>query len=243
MIANGASRHGESAEGYGEAMVATANGNGDAARERHKLAFNYRIEGDLKFISHHDTLRMFRRVFARAALPVKLSQGFNPQPRMSIPLPRPVGIASNDETVVVELTKPVDPGEARCRLDEQMPVGAPMIGARTLPPGERLVPVSVVYRLELGPERPADLHARVRRLLDAEHIEVRRVSPKYREPRTIDLRAFVLEINLDDRGIEFLARVTDAGTARPAEIAGALGLAAGPINHLLRRMKIHWQSK
>ena len=66
---------GESAEGHDGAMAATANGNGEAAQERHKLAFNYRIEGDLTFISHQDTLRMFRRAVARAALRRTESRG------------------------------------------------------------------------------------------------------------------------------------------------------------------------
>ena len=67
---------------------------------RCRCALEYTIGGDLRFISHRDTLRLFQRAVARAALPVRFTEGFNPHPRMMIPLPRPVGVASQAETLV-----------------------------------------------------------------------------------------------------------------------------------------------
>src|SRR3989304_8362378 len=91
--------------------------------ERHRWLFAYSIDGDLRFISHHDTLRLFRRAMARANLPVRYSEGFNPHPRIMIPLPRPVGIASQAEAIVVETELPIDPDEALQQLRRHTPVG------------------------------------------------------------------------------------------------------------------------
>jgi uncharacterized protein (DUF2344 family) len=42
------------------------------------------VEGDLRFLSHHDCLRAMERLAARARLPVRYTQGFNPRIKMSI---------------------------------------------------------------------------------------------------------------------------------------------------------------
>jgi hypothetical protein len=44
-----------------------------------------------------DMIKLFEKAIRRAALPVALSQGFNPRPKMSIALPLPVGVSSDGE--------------------------------------------------------------------------------------------------------------------------------------------------
>ncbi|GAF87148.1 unnamed protein product, partial [marine sediment metagenome] len=75
-------------------MESQALGEIPIPAQRERWVFGYDVDGDLRFISHHDMLRLFARSLARAALPVRFSEGFNPHPRLSIPLPRPVGVAS-----------------------------------------------------------------------------------------------------------------------------------------------------
>ncbi|MDR2606733.1 MAG: TIGR03936 family radical SAM-associated protein, partial [Oscillospiraceae bacterium] len=47
--------------------------------------------GKIKYSSHLDLMRIFRRAFNRAELSVKHSEGFNPHPIMSIVLPLSTG--------------------------------------------------------------------------------------------------------------------------------------------------------
>jgi len=79
-------------------------------------------------------MRLMARAAARASLPLKHSQGFNPRPRLALVPPRPVGVASRCELMVIQLTEPID-AETLCRkLNEQLPRGqAPAV--QTLPPG------------------------------------------------------------------------------------------------------------
>src|SRR3990172_12933571 len=105
---------------------------------RYRWLFAYSIDGDLRFISHHDTLRLFRRALARADLPVRHSEGFNPHPRLMIPLPRPVGVASCAEVIVVETERPIDPDDALQRLERQTPEGIAMLSSRRLALAGRL---------------------------------------------------------------------------------------------------------
>src|SRR5262249_18793688 len=122
------------------------------SRVQHRLAIRFKIDGDLRFISHHDTVRLFERALARAAIPVRFSHGFNPRPQLSLPLPRAVGIASDDETLLIECTEPVERDTLLQRLRPQMPTGLTLEDADLLPSGQRRIPAEVSYGIELEPE-------------------------------------------------------------------------------------------
>ncbi len=209
--------------------------------QRCRCAIGFAVGGDLRFISHHDVLRLFRRALARAVLPVSFTEGFNPHPRMVIPLPRPVGIASRAEMLVVEFADPVDPDDVLRRLGEQMPAGLELSGGRLLAPGEKLRPVRVSYRLDVGDSPPADLEARVHRIAEADVLEVLRPIFKSGRTRIVDVRPFLLNIRAGRDSVCFTLQVTGAGTAKPAEIAGLLGFDTTAMNHRICRTEVHWQ--
>ncbi|MFH1111222.1 MAG: TIGR03936 family radical SAM-associated protein [Planctomycetota bacterium] len=203
--------------------------------------FAYSIDGDLRFISHHDTLRLFRRALARADLPVRHSEGFNPHPRLMIPLPRPVGVASCAEVIVVETERPIDPDDALQRLERQTPDGIRMLSARRLASGEHLQPIQVRYRLEATDLPATELNARVQSLIAAQVAIVERVDPKNPKGRPIDVRPFLADLRVVESGVEFTLRVSQDGTAKPAEVAGLLGYEAATINHRIRRLEVQWR--
>lgn len=203
--------------------------------------FAYSIDGDLRFISHHDTLRLFRRALARADLPVRFSEGFNPHPRIMIPLPRPLGVASCAEVIVVETERPIDPDDALQRLDRQTPEGISMLTSRRLALGERLQPTQARYQLEAKDISTEELSSRVQSLLDSKTAVVHRVSPKNPKGRPFDVRPFIADLRAAEDGVEFTLRVSQDGTAKPAEIAGLLGFDAATINHRIRRLEVLWR--
>ena len=47
--------------------------------------------GRVKYISHLDLMRAMSRAVRRAALPIWYTEGFNPKPYLSFPLPLPLG--------------------------------------------------------------------------------------------------------------------------------------------------------
>lgn len=202
----------------------------------------FAVEGDLRFLAHQEMLRLFARACARAELPVRASRGFNPKPRLSIPLPRPVGVVSSDELLVLELSREMEPDEAAHLLARQMPKGIVIQGARKLSPGERCLPDRVRYRVELV--GPAD--SRVRELaskaLGPEPIRYDRFVHKLQKTRRIDLRPYIDAIDVSDEAVVFSLVVTGEGSARPAEICEILGLGGQNVNHLIRRMETTWQT-
>ena len=62
-----------------------------------QLILTFRIEGNLCYLSHHETVSMLQRALIRAGVRLIYSQGFNPRPRLSLPLPRAVGVRSDCE--------------------------------------------------------------------------------------------------------------------------------------------------
>lgn len=203
--------------------------------------FTYSVDGDLRFLSHRDTLRMFHRALERAALPLRYTEGFNPHPRVSIPLPLPVGMTSNTESIVVEFEQPVDGEAVLGRLDRQLPADIKMTGARRLEPGERLQPTLVRFRLDLDKGSKADVESRIRQVLESASLKVLRTSRRDRHVRTIDVRSYLADIHSNGTSVEFGLRVSGGRTAKPAEIAQILGFDPGSINHRIRRLEVLWE--
>ena len=77
----------------------------------------------MKFISHLDLMRLFMRALRRADLPVKITEGFNPHPKLSIKRALKLGVESENEEASVVLKESVEPQEFRERLQEQLPKG------------------------------------------------------------------------------------------------------------------------
>jgi radical SAM-linked protein len=206
---------------------------------RERWVIHYEISGDLRYISHHDTLRLFQRAFARAAFPIRYSAGFNPHPRMSIPLPRPVGIASACEVIVVECCESVAGESLRDNLAAQMPAGLTVRAVERLAEGERWRPDRVRYRLEFDIRDREWLGQRIAEVLAASHWPVMRSDEKG-AVREVDIRPYLVELEPAEAGVEFTLRVTGQGTAKPSEIAGLLALEQKCINHRITRLHVTW---
>jgi len=207
---------------------------------RNRLALRFGVEGDLRFISHHDSVRLFERALARAGLPVRYSAGFNPRPRMTIVLPRTVGVASEDELLVVELTEPISPEAFLAGLSGQLPRGIVLHGAEPLADGERRIPVEAVYTLPVAPDEAAELARRAAELLAADRVEINRPIPKARTTRTVDLRPYLLGIAVEGDRLRWTQSIRSTGTARPEEVLTALGLDVGRL-HRLKRERVGYQ--
>lgn len=208
------------------------------SRVQHRLAIRFKIDGDLRFISHHDTVRLFERALARAAIPMRFSQGFNPRPQLSLPLPRSVGMASDDETLIVECSEPMEREVLLQRLRPQMPEGLALQDADVMHAGERRIPLSVEYGLDLGLELKEKLAQRICALETQERLEVTRREHRTGQSRTIDIRPYLLNARLNGSRLEWTQAILASGTARPAEIMEVFGLPPKDFVHRIRRLSV-----
>ena len=88
-----------------------------------KLRLRFAKKGRAVYISHLDLMRTLQRVFLRAGLPLKYSEGFNPHPVVSIVLPLSVGMQSECELMDFQLLEDFDLSALPARLTAAMPEG------------------------------------------------------------------------------------------------------------------------
>jgi len=205
------------------------------------LAIRFAIEGDLRFISHHDSLRLFERALARTGLPVRHSAGFNPRPRISLSLPRSVGVASQDETLVVELSDRLEPSEVLGRLAAEMPAGIRLLAAEALSDRDRRLPRETEYVLPVPPALHEALASKAKQFMQSRQVIVERVTPNSaRKP--IDIRAYVTHLEVGRHELRWRQSITPTGTVRAAEVLEALGLDVRDHLHRLRRTRVAYEA-
>jgi len=88
-----------------------------------KLRLKFTKTGRAVYISHLDLMRTLQRVFFRAGLPLRYSEGFNPHAKISIVLPLSVGTSSVTEYLDFWLTEDMPLAEIPKRLNAAMPEG------------------------------------------------------------------------------------------------------------------------
>ncbi len=74
-----------------------------------RIQFEFQKVGRLRYLSHLELMRALQRALRRAGVPVAHTQGFNPQPRLSIAQALAVGVEGLRELGEVELVRRVDP--------------------------------------------------------------------------------------------------------------------------------------
>jgi radical SAM-linked protein len=146
------------------------------------LVVRFRIGGSLRFLSHAQTLRVFQRACVRAGLKIQYSQGFNPRPRLSLPLPRPVGVASDDELLCLRVRKSASPQEHKSisaqvhkSINAQVPEGCELLSVNIAKANMSFQPCSAAYVLAVRKEHlNEELKAAIKRLLASESINLQR---------------------------------------------------------------------
>jgi radical SAM-linked protein len=162
-----------------------------------KLRLRYAKRGPLRFTSHRDVARAFERALRRAKVPMAYSQGFNPHPKISWIGASPTGVASEAEYVEIQLVEVLDPAELIGMLDAAMPPGLDLLEAVPADGGSLADRMEAsAWRLELPGVAPDTLRAAFAKLLEAEIIEVERLTKH--GMRTIDARAAVVMGHVED---------------------------------------------
>jgi len=188
-----------------------------------KVRLRFAKRGDLRLVSHHDLMRCLERTLRRAKLPMALSQGFNPRPKVVFTLALGLGIEGRREVVDLELDEPIEPGDVLSRLTAEAPPGLEFLTAEAIAPGRPAQAEVVHYEIDLPPGRWEPARVAIASFLASGSWQYTR----HRPDRTVesDLRPFVLGAELDPSGVlRFRLKMTSNGSARPEEVLEAFGL-------------------
>jgi len=189
---------------------------------RQRLRLWFKVVGDQRYLSHHDMMRLWERAMRRAGLPLRMSEGFNPRPRMSLVEPRSVGIRSDAELFEFELGDWMSNDDVLERIRCQLPEGIVADTLDLVRPTDKARPVAVVYEATLPPPVPEDLADRVARLLAMTKAPIVRHRPSGDKP--LDARPFIESIEARPESLRMVLKTGPGGTVRPDEILRLVGL-------------------
>ncbi len=160
----------------------------------------------------------------RAELPMAMSQGFNPRPRITFALALGLGIEGLREVVDIELTTPVELSELLVRLRSVAPLGFDWKEGQALPPNAPPPnPCTVDYCVPVLSERRQAALYHLESLLATASWPMTRHRPD--RDVNFDLRTQVVEAELTTEGLLiFRLKVSPEGSARPEELLEALAL-------------------
>jgi radical SAM-linked protein len=188
--------------------------------------FSYRIRftktGKLRFLSHHDLMRLFERALRRSALPLRMTEGYNPHPVIAFPTALGLGIESLDEVLEFELTTWSAPRQIEKTLGEQLPEGVSVVSAEAFDRRDRSFVDFVEYEASC-PGQGGNLAEGIRRFLALKECPIERASDK--GSKTVEIRQYALGVEAEGDKVFLRIRVTDQGTAKPEEVLRAVGVA------------------
>ncbi|MFZ9015977.1 MAG: TIGR03936 family radical SAM-associated protein [Ilumatobacteraceae bacterium] len=179
--------------------------------------------GKVRFTSHRDAARIWERALRRLVLPVAVSEGFTPRPKVSFGLALPTGAESIAEYVDIELRADagdVDLEALPARLSAVLPRGFEVlvVACRDGEAGSLQESVTSctweLWSSHLGP----DDHVRACRLVDRDELLIERERKGRRG--VDDVRPLVLGLRPTSTGDRLIADLATVGRAlRPAELA------------------------
>ena len=188
---------------------------------RQRLRIRFCKQGDLRLIGHRDLMRCFERLFRRAGLPLAMSQGFHPKPRMTFPSALAVGIEGIDEVMELELAESRTAEQVHAQLSPHLPPGLVLATVDALPSGSKKAHVrSVSYEVPIPPQCREGLSERIDRLLAAASFPIQR--PHRRT--SVDLRALLQGLTFGEGVLRMRLRIENQAGAKPREVLAALGL-------------------
>jgi radical SAM-linked protein len=232
----------------------------DEAAKPILVLVGFKVCGLSRFLSHAETLRVFQRACIRAGMNIQYSQGFNPRPRLSLPLPRSVGVESDDELLCVRVNKDSFAAqnktllkdqdyksEIKERLSKQLPEGLEVISVRIVDANCKFQPISATYVLPVEPEYIDDsFRVKAQQLLSSESLYIER----FKEPESkfssqagkkVNVRPFLESIEFNKQGIVVQCKISPAGSMRVDEILKLLRLNLEKLASPIRRVNVRWQ--
>ena len=189
-----------------------------------RVRITFTKQGALRYTGHLDLHRLWERAMRRADLPITYSQGFHPQPRMSLAAALPLGFSSRCEMLDVRLNDEIPLEDIRVRLKDNLPHDIQVTNIESVDeraPALQTQVVSAQYHVQLTePVDGSDLKRRVAELLESESI------PRERRGKFYDLRPLIeaLIADIESSTLQMTLAAREGATGRPDEVLTALGI-------------------
>jgi len=177
-------------------------------------------EGVIRYISHLDLLRLFKRSFKRVGIKLVHSQGFNPHPKMSFAQPLSLGYTSSGELLEFETVDPQSPEDMTAKLNSILPEGVGILSCDELPKEGRSLAAlteSADYEIKIPLSKPLEkpLAEQINSYMDSEQILVRKLQKKSGKEVELDIKPMINQIagKVYDNYIMITCKIASGSTA------------------------------
>ncbi len=103
----------------------------------HRYLFGFYKKGNMRFISHLDLQRLFKRCIKRAGIVPAYSNGFNPHEKINIVHPLPLGFETDRDYFEMDTENAYDPGFLLEGMNLALPEGIKFTFCREIPRSSR----------------------------------------------------------------------------------------------------------
>ncbi len=190
-----------------------------------RVRITFTKQNALRYIGHLDLHRLWERAMRRAGLPISYSQGFHPQPKISLAAALPLGFSSRNEVLDVRLNEDIATEDISARLTDNLPPDIKVLDVQEvderLPAMQTLV-LSAAYDVHLTePVDGSELKRRVEALMQTESLI------RERRGKTYDLRPLIEMLSIITQAdgkawLKMTLAAREGATGRPEEVLAAL---------------------
>ncbi len=159
--------------------------------------------GPLRYTSHLDLIRLFKRNFKKAGIDLTYSRGFNPHPKISFALALPLGHESTGEYLEIETKRPYVPDMVTGLVNSHLPYGIKILYTQELDENAGKLASSVEYACYL-----AILESKIKfsqenileKFLGQDQIQFKKYSKKKNQEVIIDLKPLIDSLSMTIEG-------------------------------------------
>jgi radical SAM-linked protein len=213
-----------------------------ALSEVNTAVIGFRVSGNARFLSHSEIMSVFERACVRAQVPMKYSGGFNPRPRLSLPLPKSVGLEVDEDIACVGLEGQAEAESVAEGLRKELPEGIEVLSVRVVK--GRGVPAAeaatYLFPMETKGVRE-ELEGRIGEILARESIEYDRKVDAEGRTRRVQLRPYIKAVKVTDEGVIFECKTGPEGSIRVEEMESLLGIEEERLAGAVRRTNVQWK--
>ena len=166
-------------------------------------------------------MKVFERAIRRANIPIAMSRGFNPHPKLSILLALSVGIFGKDEVLELEFLESIPLESLVESLGRQLPKEIHILSVEAIPPSSNNPVSDVTYEIIFKDKETGFLNTlKISEFLQQSAIVVNRTKDGCQKP--FDIRPSIQEITVKPDGLILSIKMTSEGMARPEEVLRVL---------------------
>jgi len=196
-----------------------------------RLRITFAKQDALRYTGHLDLHRIWERAARRAELPLAYSQGFHPQPKISLAAALPLGFSSTCEVLDMRLVEDLPLEGLKERIQAAVPTALKIVEIERvhekLPALQTLVASAEYLVILTEPADGSELAQKTAEMLAASSL------PRERRGKAYDLRPLIESLSVigpqDKPCLKMRLSAREGATGRPEELLDHLGISADTV--------------